>query len=106
MDDRTFRRAMGHFATGVTIITTKVDEGIHGMTENAFMSVSLDPKLVAISIDNRANIINKIDSSQKFAVSLLNAIKKICLCTSLDKNRRMLPNVSNSYKVFQSLLMN
>lgn len=76
MDDRTFRRAMGHFATGVTIITTKVDEGIHGMTANAFMSVSLDPKLVAISIDNRANIINKIDSSQKFAVSLLNANQK------------------------------
>lgn len=76
MDSRTFRKAMGHFATGVTIITTKVGEEIHGMTANAFMSVSLDPKLVAISIDNRTNMIHKIETSQKFAVSLLNANQK------------------------------
>ena len=45
MDDRIFRSAMGKFATGVTVITTEIDEQVHGMTANAFMSVSLDPKL-------------------------------------------------------------
>ena len=40
-----FVHAMGKFATGVTVIATEVEgEGTHGMTANAFMSVSLDPK--------------------------------------------------------------
>ena len=43
MDDRKFRNAMGNFATGVTVITTEVNGDIHGMTANAFMSLSLDP---------------------------------------------------------------
>lgn len=62
---------MGKFSTGVTVITTKVDEGVHGMTANAFMSVSLEPKLVTISIDNRAKMLNKIKASGKYAVSFL-----------------------------------
>src|SRR5699024_2053075 len=71
MDDRIFRKVMGKFATGVTVVTTKTDEGIHGMTANAFMSVSLNPKLITVSIDNEANILHKISRSQKFAVSIL-----------------------------------
>jgi flavin reductase (DIM6/NTAB) family NADH-FMN oxidoreductase RutF len=46
MDDRQFRTAMGKFATGVTVIATDLEGDVHGMTANAFMSVSLDPKLV------------------------------------------------------------
>ena len=42
-----FRRAMGAFATGVTIITVDLDGEVHGMTANAFASVSLDPLLAA-----------------------------------------------------------
>ena len=65
MDDRQFRNAMGKFATGVTVIATEVEgEGIHGMTANAFMSVSLDPKLVVISIGEKVKILNKIKDSQ------------------------------------------
>ncbi|HLR69619.1 flavin reductase family protein [Virgibacillus alimentarius] len=71
MDDRVFRNTMGKFATGVTVITTKVGEDVHGMTANAFMSVSLDPKLITISIDNKANMLEKIKSSGQFAVSIL-----------------------------------
>lgn len=71
MDDRIFRKVMGKFVTGVTVVTTKTDEGIHGMTANAFMSVSLNPKLITVSIDNEANILHKISRSQKFAVSIL-----------------------------------
>jgi flavin reductase (DIM6/NTAB) family NADH-FMN oxidoreductase RutF len=74
MDDRQFRTAMGKFATGVTVIATEVeDEGIHGMTANAFMSVSLDPKLVVISIGEKAKILNKIKESQTFTVNILAA---------------------------------
>ncbi|HLR66707.1 flavin reductase family protein [Virgibacillus alimentarius] len=71
MDDRVFRNTMGKFATGVTVITTKVGKDVHGMTANAFMSVSLDPKLITISIDNKANMLEKIKKSGQFAVSML-----------------------------------
>ncbi|AXF57032.1 flavin reductase family protein [Salicibibacter kimchii] len=71
MEDKTFRNAMGRFATGVTVITTKAGEDIHGMTANAFMSISLDPKLITVSVDNNATMLEKIKSSGQFAVSFL-----------------------------------
>ncbi|WP_318503531.1 flavin reductase family protein [Bacillus sp. T3] len=71
MDDRTFRSAMGKFATGVTVITTELDGTVHGMTANAFMSVSLKPMLVVVSIGERAQMLEKIRSSKKFAVNIL-----------------------------------
>ncbi len=73
MEDRIFRSAMGKFATGVTVITTEIDEQVHGMTANAFMSVSLDPKLVVISIGEKAQMLDKIKHSKKFAVNILAA---------------------------------
>lgn len=73
MDDRQFRTAMGKFATGVTVITTELDGEIHGMTANAFMSVSLDPKLVVISIGEKAKILNKIKESKIFSLNILAA---------------------------------
>lgn len=71
MDDRTFRDAMGKFATGVTVITTDLDGEPHGMTANAFMSVSLTPKLILISVKDNAKILDKINRSGKFAVNIL-----------------------------------
>ena len=71
MDDRQFRTAMGKFATGVTVIATDVDGDVHGMTANAFMSVSLDPKLVVISIGEKARILEKIKQSRTFSVNIL-----------------------------------
>ncbi|MGE8205030.1 flavin reductase family protein [Heyndrickxia sp. NPDC080065] len=71
MDDRVFRTAMGKFATGVTVITTATNEIVHGMTANAFMSVSLNPKLILISINNKANMKQFIEESGKFAVNFL-----------------------------------
>lgn len=62
---------MGTFATGVTVITTEVEGQVHGMTANAFMSVSLDPKLVVISIGEKARILSKIQESKTFSVNIL-----------------------------------
>lgn len=76
MDDRQFRKAMGMFATGVTVITTEIEGKEHGMTANAFMSVSLDPKLVVISIGERARMLEKIKKSKKFAVNVLSATQQ------------------------------
>jgi len=71
MDDRRFRTAMGKFATGVTVITTNINGTIHGMTANAFMSVSLDPKLVVISIGEKATMLELIQQSGTFTVNIL-----------------------------------
>lgn len=73
MDDRLFRSAMGKFATGVTVIITETEKQPHGMTANAFMSVSLDPKLVVISVKENAKILPKIQESGKFSVNILSA---------------------------------
>lgn len=73
MDSRTFRNAMGTFATGITVITTEVNGEVSGMTANAFMSVSLDPKLVLISIDKKAKMIEKIQNTKKYGISVLSA---------------------------------
>src|SRR5690625_1116025 len=76
MDDQTFRQAMGKFATGVTVIATETDGEIHGMTANAFMSVSLDPKLIVVSIDKRARMLNKIKEAETFTVNFLRKEQK------------------------------
>src|SRR5699024_7499670 len=76
MEDRTFRNAMGRFATGVTVITVNEGGETHGMTANAFMSVSLDPKLVLISIDNRANMLDKLKTADSFGISMLTEEQK------------------------------
>ena len=71
LDPRTFRDACGVFATGVNIITTHCDGHDHGMTANAFMSISLDPPLIAISIAEKARMLEKIQKSGRFALSVL-----------------------------------
>ncbi|MBA4493031.1 flavin reductase family protein [Paenactinomyces guangxiensis] len=73
MDDRTFRKAMGKFATGITVITTEVENKIHGMTANAFMSVSLSPKLVLVSVSEKAHMHSQLKKAGTYAVSVLGA---------------------------------
>jgi flavin reductase (DIM6/NTAB) family NADH-FMN oxidoreductase RutF len=66
-----FRRTLGMFATGVTVITTQVAEQIHGMTANAFMSVSLQPPLILISVDRRARMNALLGEGVRYGVSVL-----------------------------------
>jgi flavin reductase (DIM6/NTAB) family NADH-FMN oxidoreductase RutF len=68
-----FRKTLGMFATGVTVLTTRVGEQVHGMTANAFMSVSLRPPLVLISIDRRAKMGALMHEGTRFGVSVLEA---------------------------------
>jgi flavin reductase (DIM6/NTAB) family NADH-FMN oxidoreductase RutF len=63
---------MGMFASGVTIVTVGAADGApHGMTANAVMSVSLDPPLLAVAIDNRAYTNGLIRQERHFAVNIL-----------------------------------
>jgi len=71
IDPRQFRDACGQFGTGVTVITTACDRRDHGMTANAFMSISLDPPLIAVSIAESARMLAHIRKAGRFAVSVL-----------------------------------
>jgi flavin reductase (DIM6/NTAB) family NADH-FMN oxidoreductase RutF len=66
-----FRRAMGCFATGVTVITVDQDGEVHGMTANAFSSVSLDPMLVLVCVDHRARTHAHLHARKRFGINVL-----------------------------------
>jgi len=65
-----FRDVMGHFATGVAVVTT---EGPSGMTANAVCSLSLDPLLALVCFDNGARTLGAVRESGRFGVSVLAA---------------------------------
>ena len=72
IDAQELRRVMGHFATGVTVITTKDADGApQGLTANAFMSLSLNPPLVIISVDKGATCYNCFAPGNGFTVNFL-----------------------------------
>ena len=66
-----FRKAMGCFATGVTIITLDLDDEIHGMTANAFASVSLDPMLVLVCVDHSTRTHAHLHAKKRFGINVL-----------------------------------
>jgi flavin reductase (DIM6/NTAB) family NADH-FMN oxidoreductase RutF len=66
-----FRKAMGSFATGVTIITVDLDGKVHGMTANAFASVSLDPPLVLVCVDQSARTHAHLHARKRFGINVL-----------------------------------
>lgn len=66
-----FRRVMALFATGVTIVTAQAGRDVHGMTANAFCSVSLEPLLLLVSLHQDARMTGFIRQAGAFAVNLL-----------------------------------
>jgi flavin reductase (DIM6/NTAB) family NADH-FMN oxidoreductase RutF len=71
IDTRQFRNALGRFASGVTVLTAWYEEQTHGMTANAFVSVSLDPPLILVSLDNRSNMHRILPAVRRFGISVL-----------------------------------
>jgi flavin reductase (DIM6/NTAB) family NADH-FMN oxidoreductase RutF len=67
---RSLRQVMGRFATGVTVITTHHRDTIHGMTANAFLSVSLRPPLVLVSL-GRCRMGEMLPRTKRYGVSVL-----------------------------------
>lgn len=73
-DSRAFRRALGNFATGVTVITATAPDGTRvGVTANSFNSVSLEPPLILWSIDKRSSSLAVFEQASHFAVNILAA---------------------------------
>lgn len=74
IDPALFRSVLGRFASGVTVITTRDAAGNdHGMTVSAFCSVSLDPPLVAVCVEEHTVMHDVIGSASQFAVNMLSS---------------------------------
>jgi len=73
IDPKVFRNALGHFATGVTIVTAQTDRGPVGITVNSFASVSLNPALVLWSIDRNGSRYEIFRHAEHYAIHVLSA---------------------------------
>lgn len=67
----TYRRVMGHFATGVTVLTTLDGDRPAGVTVNAVTSVSLEPPLLVVALDRRRAILPALRATGAFALNIL-----------------------------------
>ena len=67
-----FRQALGHFATGVTVVTAERAPGhVHGMTANSFTAVSLEPLLILVCVKQDAQLLPIVHKEKRFGVSIL-----------------------------------
>jgi flavin reductase (DIM6/NTAB) family NADH-FMN oxidoreductase RutF len=73
LDTDRYRTVVGHFATGVAIVTCHGAEGPAGLTTNAVTSLSLDPLLLLVCFDNGSRTLPAVRSSRRFAVNVLAA---------------------------------
>jgi flavin reductase (DIM6/NTAB) family NADH-FMN oxidoreductase RutF len=72
VDAPEFRQLLGRFATGVVVITVVGPDGrLHGMTATSLASVSLDPPLVSVCVDHRAELHPIITKSDRFVANVL-----------------------------------
>jgi flavin reductase (DIM6/NTAB) family NADH-FMN oxidoreductase RutF len=77
MDDDVFplgeklRRVMRHWVTGVAVVTSVMGERRHGMTVNSFVSISLDPPLVTVTMNRDTRTLALVQESGVFAVTIL-----------------------------------
>jgi flavin reductase (DIM6/NTAB) family NADH-FMN oxidoreductase RutF len=83
----TFKRVLGSWASGVTIVTSRYGELQHGMTASAFASVSADPPQILICANRESNTHAVIECSRCFSVSILAAGQEELSNLFADKSR-------------------
>lgn len=71
IDPLEFRAIMGHFATGVTVITAAAGEELQGMTANALTSLSLDPVMLLICVEKSTHTHRILEEGRAFTVNIL-----------------------------------
>lgn len=67
------RNAMRKWTTGVCIICVQTDDWRHGMTVNSFSSVSLDPPIISVTMENKTRTLQMIGETKTFSLSILNS---------------------------------
>lgn len=77
MDPRDYRRALGSFPTGVTIVTAyDMDHQPWGLTANSFTSVSLEPPVISVCIAKSGRVFPTLSMSGHFAVNILSSVQQ------------------------------
>ncbi len=88
-DDESFRTVLGHFATGVTVVTALDDGAPVGVAANSFTSVSLDPPLVLFCVAHTSSTWPRIERAGKFAVNILGehqeAVSRVFASSGVDR---------------------
>lgn len=89
--EETFKAALGSFASGVNVITVRAEDGApHGMTANAFSSVSMDPFLILICVNRDTRTYRLIRQQERFGVNILGSdgrdISDYCARAGQDKS--------------------
>ena len=97
IDSKKFRHVMSHFATGVTICTTKSAERNHGITINSFTSVSLEPALVLFCLSKHSSEHSAFSQSEGFCVNLLAANQQQLSNHFASHSRRDWSGIKHSY---------
>ena len=73
VDAKTFKEAMGRFASGVTVVTVHTEDGDYGMTASAFCSLSLSPPLVLVCVNKGNTTHARLLAADGFAINILGA---------------------------------
>lgn len=71
-----FKKALGRFVTGVTVVSTNHKDTYYGVTINSFSSVSLEPPLILYCLDKKASVHDVFVNSENFTVNILSETQK------------------------------
>lgn len=71
VDTDLFRHVVGHLASGVTVLTTRVDDRDHGMTASSVTSLSMDPPMMLACVNNAVPTAAAISRSGRYTVNVL-----------------------------------
>lgn len=75
IDEKTFRQAMSYWATGVSVVTSNFEGRSHGMTVSSFTSISANPPVVCVSLNQQARTHQLVEQSGVFAVTILEEVQ-------------------------------
>ena len=93
LDRDVFRHVIGHFASGVTVITTRQDGKDFGMTASAVSSLSMDPPMLLVCINRRNPTQQAVSASRVFAVNILareqEDVSRACASRRVEESRRL-----------------
>src|SRR5437016_10892112 len=102
-----FREVMSHFATGITVVTTVDKHGNpYGLTVNSFTSVSLDPVLVLVCLDNKLSGLQAFKDTKHFGISVLSEHQEELSRMFAKKDAERPPNIFFDGTLGVPLLLN
>lgn len=106
-DQAEFRKALGHFVTGICIVTTGCEKnGALGVTVNSFCSVSLDPPLVLFCLKRTADSFAKVTANEYWGVNILTETQKHLSGRGTRKGGEVLAPDEYTFKTFDVPILN